>query len=71
MWSATGARTFAAAQPACGDIPGLQAAITSSSPGDTVSLAAGCTYTLTTVDNVDGSAYLRPGRAAFPPTSVG
>ncbi len=40
---------------ACGDIPGLKAAITSSSPGDTVSLAAGCTYTLTTVDNSDGS----------------
>ena len=40
---------------ACGDIPGLKAAITSASPGDTGSLAAGCTYTLTTVDNVDGS----------------
>src|ERR1700730_1206731 len=40
---------------ACGDVAGLKAAITSSSPGDTVSLAAGCTYTLTTVDNVDGS----------------
>jgi predicted outer membrane repeat protein len=42
---------------ACGDIPGLKAAITSSSPGDTVSLAAGCTYTLTTVDNIDGSLF--------------
>jgi autotransporter family porin len=40
---------------ACGDVPGLKAAITSSSPGDTISLAAGCTYTLTTVDNVDGA----------------
>src|SRR5438132_2529952 len=40
---------------ACGDIPGLKVAIASASPGDTVSLAAGCTYTLTAVDNVDGS----------------
>jgi predicted outer membrane repeat protein len=42
---------------ACGDIPGLKVAITTASPGDTVSLAAGCTYTLTTVDNVDGSLF--------------
>jgi predicted outer membrane repeat protein len=40
---------------ACGDIPGLKAAITSASPGDTVSLAPACTYTLTAVDNSDGS----------------
>jgi predicted outer membrane repeat protein len=40
---------------ACGDNPGLKAAITSASPGDTVSLAPACTYTLITVDNSDGS----------------
>jgi hypothetical protein len=35
----------------CGDVPGLKAAITSAASGDTISLAAGCTYTLTTADN--------------------
>jgi hypothetical protein len=37
----------------CGDVPGLKAAITSASANDTILLAAGCTYTLTTVDNND------------------
>jgi predicted outer membrane repeat protein len=37
----------------CGDVPGLIAAITIALPGDTVSLAAGCTYTLTVPDNQD------------------
>jgi hypothetical protein len=36
---------------ACGDVPGLVAAITGAAPGDTISLAAGCTYTLTAADN--------------------
>jgi predicted outer membrane repeat protein len=38
---------------ACGDVAGLKAAITSAAPGDTISLAANCTYTLTAVDNTD------------------
>jgi autotransporter family porin len=41
---------------ACGDVTGLIAAITTAAPGDTIALAAGCTYTLTAIDNVDGSA---------------
>jgi predicted outer membrane repeat protein len=40
---------------ACGDVLGLKVAITSASPGDTVSLAPACTYTLSAVDNSDGS----------------
>jgi autotransporter family porin len=35
----------------CGDVPGLVLAITNAAPGDTINLAAGCTYTLTTSDN--------------------
>jgi hypothetical protein len=40
----------------CGDVPGLKAAITSAAAGDTISLAAGCTYTLTTADNPGGGS---------------
>jgi predicted outer membrane repeat protein len=40
---------------ACGDVAGLKLAITSATPGDTINLAMGCTYTLTTVDNTDGA----------------
>jgi hypothetical protein len=43
------------ANVACGDVPGLKAAINGAAAGDTISLAAGCTYTLTTVDNTDAA----------------
>jgi autotransporter family porin len=50
---APGPASAATINVACGDVPGLKAAITSASPNDTILLAAGCTYTLTAVDNND------------------
>jgi hypothetical protein len=40
---------------ACGDVAGLKAAITAAAPGDTISLAAGCSYPLVAADNASGS----------------
>jgi hypothetical protein len=45
----------ATANVGCGDVPGLKAAITGAAADDTISLAAGCTYTLTAADNTDAA----------------
>jgi predicted outer membrane repeat protein len=45
----------ATADVGCGDVPGLKAAITTAAAGDTISLGAGCTYTLTAADNTDAA----------------